>query len=227
MAASHIQAVLFDLDGVITDTAEYHYLAWKKLADELQVPFDRHFNEALKGLSRMDSLKKILENARPETSFSEEKLNELADRKNEYYKKLIRQISPANLLPGIQNLLEDIKKRGIKTALASASKNAMFVIDRLGIASYFDEIVDAARIQHGKPDPEIFLTGARKLDADPAFCIGIEDAEAGIQAIKAAGMFAVGVGTPDKMKQADFLVEGTRDLDFEKIESAFLLKNKG
>jgi len=226
MAASHIQAVIFDLDGVITDTAEYHYLAWKKLADELNIPFNRNFNEALKGVSRMDSLKKIISRAQPALSFSEDELNRLADRKNEYYKEYIQQITPDDLLPGITDLMEEIKQKGIKIGLASASKNAMVVLEKLGITSFFDGIVDAATIEHGKPDPEIFLAAARQLHAESASCVGIEDAEAGIQAIKAAGMFAVGIGTADKMKEADLRVEGTQKLSFIKIESAYLLKNK-
>ncbi|WP_018664770.1 beta-phosphoglucomutase [Heyndrickxia acidiproducens] len=227
MAASQIQAFIFDLDGVITDTAEYHYLAWKKLAEELNIPFDRAFNETLKGVSRMDSLMKILNHVEPAPAFSAEELAHLAARKNRYYVELIQQITPQDLLPGIEVLLKDIKDRGIRIGLASASKNAMFVINKLGIACYFDEIVDAAQIKNGKPDPEIFLTAAKQLGSDPAVCVGIEDAEAGIRAIKSAGMFAVGVGTPDQMQEADYRVNGTAELAYPQIESAFFLKRKG
>lgn len=210
-----LQAVIFDLDGVITDTAEYHYLAWKKLAGEIGVPFDRGVEEKLKGIGRMESLERILEQSDKEFTY-EQKMS-LAVRKNEFYLELIQGISKKDLLPGIENLLEQLKQRGIKIALASASKNARTVIEKLQIGDYFDALVDAAKIKKGKPDPEIFITAAEMLGIPFQYCIGIEDAEAGITAIKGANMFAVGVGKQGSMRQADWIVSEVSQLTFERL----------
>ncbi|GMB10125.1 beta-phosphoglucomutase [Thermolongibacillus altinsuensis] len=219
-----ISAFIFDLDGVITDTAEYHYLAWKQLAEELGIFFDREFNEQLKGVSRMESLERILAFGNQAERYTKEEKEALAAKKNEHYKQLIEKITPNDLLPGIAEMLEDLKKRGIKIGLASASKNAFAVIERLQIGGYFDTIVDAANIQHSKPHPEIFLTAAQQLGVPCVECVGVEDAEAGIQAIKAANMFAVGVGTKEAMKDADYIVESTADLNYESILKVFQQK---
>ncbi|MFB5673771.1 beta-phosphoglucomutase [Paenibacillus terreus] len=217
-----MRAVIFDLDGVITDTAEYHYLAWKSLAEELGLPFNKDFNEKLKGISRMESLELVL--SLDQGSYSEEQKLQLAAKKNDLYKTMIAQVTPADLLPGIEKLLKELKEAGLLTALASASKNASFILDRLEVAHYFDHIVDVALIRQGKPDPEIFLTAAAKLGVAPADCVGIEDAEAGIQSILAAGMFAVGVGTPAKMQQADLIVSSTERLSLSLLQSSFIKK---
>lgn len=212
-----LEAVLFDLDGVITDTAEYHYLAWKQLADELEIPFDRVVNERLKGVGRLDSLDIIL--AAAGVSLPLAKRVALADKKNEVYKQLIEGITPAGLLPGIAQLLEDLKQNQIKIGLASASKNALTVIGKLQIRDYFDVIVDAASLQKGKPDPEIFLRAADELKVPYRNCIGIEDAEAGVQAIHAAGMCALGVGTEAAMAQADWAVNTTSDVTLQHLQN--------
>jgi beta-phosphoglucomutase len=219
-----LRAMIFDLDGVITDTAEYHYLAWKQLAEELGIPFDREFNEQLKGVSRMESLEKILARGNRQNAYTPEEKERLATKKNEHYKQLIGRITPADLLPGIPEFLKEVKGAGVKIALASASKNAPFVIERLQIGHYFDAMVDAATIKNSKPHPEIFLRAGELLSVDPSECVGVEDAEAGIEAIKRAGMFAVGVGTPEAMHQADLSFSSTRDLDFPRIRQAFLEK---
>jgi beta-phosphoglucomutase len=214
-----LEGVIFDLDGVITDSAEYHYRAWKRLAEELDLPFDRAFNEQLKGLSRMDSLEKILAQDN-RTLPAEEKLA-LATRKNAYYRDLIADLSPQDLLPGIGELLIELKQAGIRIGLASASKNAPTVLERLGIADAFDTIVDPARLAKGKPDPEIFLTAAKQLNIPPTHCLGIEDAEAGIQAIQGAQMFAVGVGDERAMQQADWAVSSTAELTLSALREQF------
>ncbi|PTX64825.1 alpha,alpha-trehalose phosphorylase [Melghirimyces profundicolus] len=214
-----LEAVVFDLDGVLTDTAEYHYQAWKQLADELGIPFDRDFNEELKGLGRMDSLDRILEKGGK--SFSEEEKRRLADRKNGHYRKRIQRISPEDLLPGMGRLLRELKENGIRIALASASKNARTVIRQLKIESFFDTIVDAAHVSKGKPDPEIFLTAAEQLGVPRTNCAAVEDAEAGIRAIREADMFAVGVGTETAMKGADWIVSDTSKLTLQELKRRF------
>lgn len=216
-----VQAILFDLDGVITDTAEYHYLAWKKLARELGIEIDRTFNEQLKGVSRIDSLEKILAYGNRLQDFTREEKEALANKKNELYKKMITNITPADLLPGIKEFLEEVKQANLKTGIASASKNAFRVIDYLQVGDYFDIIVDAAKVEKGKPDPEIFLKGADQLGVDYCTCIGIEDAAAGIKAIKSAGMFAVGIGSRSELKEADIILSSTNELTLETILPAY------
>ena len=213
-----LRAVLFDLDGVITDSARYHYLAWKKLADELQIPFDEKYNEKLKGVSRMESLELILKNGNKENTFTEEEKKVLAEKKNQYYKEMIRKITPADILPGIRDLLISLKDKNIKTCVCSVSRNAFSLIDRLELRGYFDHIIDAARIKNAKPDSDIFAAGAYVLGAAPEECVGIEDARAGIEAIHKAGIKAVGIGTPEQMKDADLILSGTDELTREKLE---------
>ncbi|MCA1029616.1 beta-phosphoglucomutase [Bacillus timonensis] len=220
-----LQAVIFDLDGVITDTAEYHYLAWKALGEDIGIPFTREFNEELKGISRMDSLDKILALGGRVNDFSLEEKEQLAHKKNEHYKELIQKISPLDILPGIQELIVEIKEMKLKMGLASVSKNAFTVMDALRLTDQFDVIVDANTIANSKPDPEIFLTAARLLEVDPSHCIGIEDAAAGVDAIKSAGMFAVGVGSVQTLYKADVVYESTSDLSFKNMVELFE-KNK-
>jgi beta-phosphoglucomutase len=205
------RAVIFDLDGVITDTARYHYLAWKRLADAIGAPFDEAFNEQLKGIDRMGSLELILAQA-PRTFGATEKL-ELADAKNGHYQELVATMTPADLLPGALAALEQVRAAGLPIGLASVSKNAFTVLDRLGIRDRFDDVVDAATVRNGKPDPEIFLTAAAHLGVAPADCLGVEDAVAGVASIKGAGMFAVGVGDPRVLREADRVIPSMREFD--------------
>lgn len=207
-----IEAVIFDLDGVITDTAEYHYLAWKTLAEELNIPFSRELNEELKGISRMDSLERILVHGKKNHDFTESEKASLADKKNNHYCTLIQRITPEDILPGIQALISEIKERGLKVGIASVSKNAFTVIDSLRLKEQFDAIVDAKTIKNSKPDPEIFLTAAKLLQVEATACIGIEDAAAGVEAIKEAGMFAIGIGSKQTLSKADIVFESTADL---------------
>ncbi|GIP59608.1 beta-phosphoglucomutase [Paenibacillus woosongensis] len=211
-----LEAVIFDLDGVITDTAEYHYLAWKELAEELGLPFDRAKNERLKGVSRMESLEIVLEDS--ERSYTAEEKAELAKRKNASYKRMIEHITPADLLPGIRELLMSLQEQGIAVGLASASHNAPFILERLGASSWFQAVADPGSARKGKPDPEIFLLAAEMLGADPANCIGVEDAEAGIAAIRAAGMKAVGIGSAAQLGAADLLLASTAELSLDKLQ---------
>lgn len=213
-----LKAVIFDLDGVVTDSAVYHYRAWKRIADKLEIPFDAAYNEKLKGVSRMESLNLILDNGKGRSSYSEEEKEKLAFEKNEYYKEPIREITPEDLLPGIGELLAELKKAGISVGLASVSRNAAFIIRRLNVEQRFDYIADAAKVARSKPYPDIFLDCARHLGALPEECIGIEDAKAGIEAIKRAGMKAVGVGDAGQMQEADLILDGTKELSLEVLQ---------
>lgn len=215
----NIHGVIFDLDGVITDSARFHYKAWKRLADELEIYFDEEINERLKGIDRLGSFEIILERSREK--YTEEEKLKLADRKNEYYKELINTMSPEDLLPGAINTLKDLKEKGLKTGLASVSKNAFSVIARLKIGEYFDYIADAAKIKKGKPDPEIFLTVAHNLGLKPENCIGVEDAEAGVKAIKSAGMYAVGIGDSKILYGADDVIPGLDSFDINKYVDVY------
>lgn len=223
MEKNRLKAVIFDLDGVITDSAKYHYLAWKELADELGIPFDEEYNEKLKGVSRMESLELILENGNAGGRYTDEEKSAMADKKNENYKELIKAITPADLLPGIGSFLEELKESGIRIALASVSKNAPFIIGQLQLDDYFDYIADAEAVPHAKPFPDIFLAGMDAFGLKPEECVGIEDARTGIEAIHRAGMKAVGVGTPSEMEEAD-LVLPTEALSIETIRNSFAME---
>lgn len=211
MNNSRFKAVIFDLDGVITDTAHYHYLAWKRLAETQDVHFDHAFNENLKGIDRMGSLDLILASA-AKTYTPEEKLA-LADEKNLHYQELIATMSANDLLPGAVAALETVRAAGMKIGLASVSKNAFTVLERLGITDKFDYVVDAALIARGKPDPEIFLKAAHELGVAPADCLGVEDAVAGVASIKSAGMVALGIGLANVLTQADVVIPSLAQFD--------------
>ena len=220
-----LEAVIFDLDGVITDTAEYHFRAWKQLADEMGLPFDRAVNERMKGIGRMESLDIILE--RSGTSFTEQEKATLAARKNDYYRQLIKGIAPSDLLPGIEQLLKELKQNSVKIGLASVSKNVFTVVHQLQAADYFDVIVDPAKLQKGKPDPEIFMTAAESLGVPYRNCVGVEDAESGVDAIRAAGMLAVGVGTESAMRKSDWAVGDPSQITFERLRELIERRRDG
>ena len=212
------KGVLFDLDGVITDTAEYHYLAWKKFADELGITIDREFNEKLKGVSREDSLRLILEHGKRESDFSETEFQQLAKSKNDNYVEMIQAVSPKDVYPGILELLKELKNAGIKISLASASKNGPFLLKQMALTDYFDGIADPAKVAAGKPAPDIFILAAQVVGLDPDECIGIEDAQAGIAAIKACGALPVGVGQAEQLGDDIALVESTSELTLAFLE---------
>ena len=212
-----LECVVFDLDGVITDTAEHHFRAWQRLATEISLPFDRELNERLKGVSRMESLEIILEHAGRSATIQDKV--RLAERKNAYFRELIEGITPADLLPGIGDLLVALRARGVKTAIASMSHNVWDVVGRLGIEALIDLIVDPAALVKGKPDPEIFLAAAEQLGVRFEDCVGIEDARAGVEAIKAARMVAVGVGRD--LPGADWVVADTRSITVDALAACF------
>lgn len=209
------QAFIFDLDGVITDTALHHFRAWKMLADGLGIPFDEHDNEQLKGVGRLESLELILAKGGQQLSSGEK--TALTDKKNADYLELIKSITPADVLPGVTEALATLKEKKIRIGLASASKNATFVLERLGMLDQFDYIADAAKIPRGKPAPDIFLDVAKAFGLSSDACVGIEDAAAGVDAIKSADMFAVGIGEPDVLAKADLIFPSMRAFDVERI----------
>ncbi len=199
-------AGIFDLDGVIVDTAKYHYLAWKRLADSLRIDFTETDNERLKGVSRVRSLEILLEIG--ELTFDDEAKAEMAEQKNAWYVEYVHQMDASEILPGAAEYIRRLRKKGVKTALGSASKNTQLILQRLGIAALFDAVVDGNKVTRAKPDPEVFLRAADELGIPPASCVVFEDAEAGIEAALRAGMGAVGVGDPAILKKADVVIEG-------------------
>jgi len=206
-----IKACIFDLDGVIVDTAHYHYMAWKRLAGELGINLTPEDNERLKGVSRIDSLKIILELGNKK--LPPNKMEELADRKNGWFVEYVEAMKPNEIFPGVKKLISEMRQRSLKVGLASSSKNAKRVVELLGIAALFDAMVDGSMITHSKPDPEIFLLAAKRLDVEPKFCLVFEDAEAGVEAAVRAGMKCVGVGSPAQLKKANIIVSKTADFD--------------
>lgn len=213
------KAVLFDLDGVITDTAEYHYLAWKKLAEELGISIDRQFNEQLKGVSRDDSLRRIL--AHGGKTVTDTEFKQLTDRKNANYLEMIQAVRPADVYPGILSLLQDLRANGKKIALASASKNGPFLLKQMQLTAYFDAIADPAAVAHSKPAPDIFQAAAKGVGVQAAECIGIEDAAAGIAAIKSAGALPIGVGRAADLGDDIALVANTAELTLVYLENVW------
>lgn len=208
-----IKAFIFDLDGVLTDTAEYHYLAWKRLAEEEGIVFTRDDNEKLRGVSRRASLELILK-GRP---IPEEQVQEMMDRKNGYYRDYIKTISEKDLLPGALELLNKLKELNFRLALASASKNAPVVIERLGIAHYFEVIADGNSVEKTKPAPDLFLYAAEKLGLSPTECLVVEDAEAGVEAALAAGMLTIGIGPRERVGAADYVYPTVAEIRIEDI----------
>ena len=203
--------------GPFCTIPKYHYLAWKKLADELGLYFDEGINELLKGVSRIKSFEIILQKNNATDEYSPQETEKLANRKNEYYKEMIEQLTPNDVLTGIIPFIYAAKSHGIKCAVASVSKNAPRVLELLNISHLFDYIADAALVKKPKPDPEIFLTCANALGFKPDECIGVEDAQAGIEAIHAAGMLSVGINVTVTTVKPDFPLKSTSELDFEGI----------
>jgi len=212
-----IKACLFDLDGVIVDTAKYHYLAWRKLADELGIAFSVESNELLKGVSRMRSLEIILELGNK--TLTEQEKTACAEKKNAIYLEYIRQLREDEILPGVRSFIEELKANGIGVALGSTSKNASLILNQLKIMDLLDVIIDGNKVSKAKPDPEVFLLGARKLNVAPLNCVVFEDAIAGIEAARNAGMFCVGVGDKNRLTQADLVIPGLERFTLEDLRS--------
>lgn len=217
MARTSIRGFIFDLDGVLTDTAEYHYRGWKRLADEEGIPFTREDNESLRGIPRRESLMLILK----ERNYPEEKILQMMERKNNYYLEFIREVSPNDLLPGARELLEEIRKAGLKSALGSASKNAPDVVRRLGIASLLDAISDGNSVERQKPAPDLFLHAAHQLNLKPKECVVLEDAAAGIEAARTGRFHTVGLGPPERVGEADVIFPSLEGVHLDMLLSAF------
>jgi beta-phosphoglucomutase len=215
MGTMKISAVIFDLDGVIVSTDEFHYQAWKQISDQEKIYFDREINERLRGVSRMESLEIILSHS--EKNYSETDKLLLAQRKNDIYCVLLNKLSPNDILPGVINLLLSLKARDIKIAIGSSSKNTPFILEQIGLASSFDAIADGNSITNSKPDPEVFLLAAKKLGVAPEECAVIEDAQAGIDAAIAAGMMAVGVGTAASCVNAHLKLKDLSNLNIDQL----------
>jgi beta-phosphoglucomutase len=208
------QAILFDLDGVLTDTSEYHYRAWKRLADEEGIPFTREENDAhLRGVSRRESLMYILRDRK----VTEEQIQEMMDRKNRYYTEMIKDMTPADLVPGGRQLLQSIRDAGIKIAIASVSKNCRTVLERLDIVNTFDGIADGYSVANTKPAPDLFVYAAGSTNTPTSACLGVEDADAGIEAIKNAGMLALGIGPRERFHRADKVIPTLANMSLQDI----------
>jgi beta-phosphoglucomutase len=214
-----IKAAIFDLDGVIVDTAHYHYMAWKKLAAQLGIDLTIEDNERLKGVSRMRSLDIILEIGG--VSLPQDEKERLATRKNEWFLDYVEQMTPSEIFPGVKELIGILRSKGVLIGLASSSKNAPRVLELLQINELFDVVVDGTMIKHSKPDPEIFLLAASLLKLAPAECLVFEDAEAGVEAAVKAGMRCVGVGDPAQLGLANLVIKTTGQFtlaDLEKLQ---------
>lgn len=211
----NIEAGIFDLDGVIVSTDDYHFRAWKHMADDEGIYFDREINERLRGVSRMESLDIILE--RSSKKYSEEEKQELAERKNNIYRELLKELTPDDILPNVMNVLNTLKENKIKIAIGSSSKNTMFILNKIGLDNYFDAIADGTQITKSKPDPEVFLLASKKLNVKPESCLVFEDADAGVEAAVAGNMRVLAVGSASKNKKADYKMENLTYFDYNVI----------
>ncbi len=219
---SSFAACIFDLDGVIVDTARYHFSAWRRLANELGFDFTEEENEQLKGVGRMQSLELILSWGGKELT-SGEKM-EWAVKKNEWYLDLIKEMDEAEILPGTVHFLDELRANKIKVALGSASKNARTILGRIGLTNYFDAIVDGNLTTNPKPHPEVFLKGANAVQVAPESCVVFEDALKGVEAAIAGGMHVIGVGKPEILTEADHVISSLKEMSFAKLNN--ILKEK-
>ena len=210
---SSIKGCIFDLDGVIVDTAKYHYLAWSKISAELGFKFTLEDNERLKGVSRTDSLDILLKigGLNPDADTK----NKLASKKNKFYLEYVTKMDRSELLPGVESFILQLKNKGIKIALGSASKNSMLILNNLKITDYFDAIIDGNKVSLAKPNPEVFLLGAKELNLQPKECVVFEDSEAGIIAAINGRMFSIGVGNPKILYRADKVISGFQNLSLD------------
>jgi beta-phosphoglucomutase len=210
-------ACIFDLDGVIVDTARYHFLAWKRLTDQLGIYFTIEDNERLKGVSRMASLEIILEIGN--VKLDEQKKLEYATLKNEWYVEYISKMTPAEILPGSITFINEVRKAGMRTAIGSASKNTPMILERVGIRDLFDAVSDGNIISKAKPDPEVFLKAADMVHVSPDACVVFEDAVAGVQAALNAKMKCIGIGSPSILTKAHFVVSGLYEMNLAKLKT--------
>lgn len=207
------KAVIFDLDGVVVSTDNYHYKGWKKLADDENIYFDRKINERQRGVSRMESLDVLLEKS--DKTYTDEQKLEMATRKNNYYKEFLKDLTPDEILPGVMKFTEFLKSKGIKIAIGSSSKNTPAILKNIGLDSYFDAVADGNSIKNSKPDPEVFLLAARIIGEAPENCLVVEDADAGIDAAVAGGMDVIGVGSAASNQKATYRFADLDNADFD------------
>mgnify|MGYP000014424888 CR=1 FL=1 len=213
------KACIFDLDGVIVDTVPAHYTAWKAMADELNVPFDKAENENLKGVSRVASMEHIL--ALGNIEKTEEEILAYTVKKNEIYVGIISTMTPADILPGVVEFIDLLKANGIGIAIGSASKNTPTILKCVGLDKVFKVIVDGNQVSKSKPDPEVFLKGAEQLGVAPEDCVVLEDAKSGVKAAKNGGMKCIGVGSPEVLKAADVVVSDLTTVDIEFLKALY------
>jgi len=218
-----IDGFIFDLDGVLTDTAEYHYQGWQRLADALGILFDRERNEALRGVSRRRSLELLLAGR----VYPEAQMLEMMERKNRYYQELLKQVTPDDLLPGVRNLLDELRAAGLKIAIGSASKNAREVVQRLHIAPYIDALADGYSVVRPKPAPDLFVYAAGLVHVYVNDCVVFEDAAAGVEAAKTAGMYTVGLGPIERVGQADLVLPDLSSVTLHNIMQRLAPVNSG
>lgn len=209
------KAVIFDLDGVIVCTDECHYKGWKKLADEEGIYFDREINQRLRGVSRMESLEIVLEKANK--AYTAEEKAEMAERKNNFYREYIKDLTPADVLPGVMDFCEKLRAQGVKLAIGSSSKNTPAILKGIGLDTYFDAVADGNQITKSKPDPEVFLLAAKLVGINPADCMVVEDAEAGVDAALAGGMDVLGLGKAVENSNATYKAAGLNTFDIAKL----------
>ncbi|GKX65757.1 beta-phosphoglucomutase [Inconstantimicrobium mannanitabidum] len=210
-----IKAVIFDLDGVIVSTDDYHYRAWKAMADEKGIYFDRTINERLRGVSRMESLEIILEKANKE--YTNEEKNSMAEKKNNLYRELLNELTPDDILPGVMKALEELKANNIKIAIGSSSKNTPFILEKIGLSNYFDGVADGNEIENSKPDPEVFLLAAKKVKVVPEECLVVEDADAGVEAALAGNMKVLAVGYASNNETANYKFKDLSTVEITEI----------
>jgi len=210
-----ISACIFDMDGVLVHTEMHHFFAWKRLAKTLGFTIDEEFNEKLKGVSRTVCIDLILEHGGIQKTQHEK--NKLAEQKNKWFLESVSSINENDVLPGVIDFLQDLRKNSYKMAVGSASKNAPLLLEKMGITSFFDAIIDGNKIQNAKPHPEVFLRAAQELAIDPFECVVFEDAQSGVEAAKTAGMFCVGVGDPVVLFKADVCIQNFVDMNLLKL----------
>jgi len=211
-----IKACIFDLDGVIVDTATFHYKAWKRLANEMGFDLTPEQNEQLKGISRMKSLDILLEIGN--LNKTDEEKQQHAEKKNNWYRAYIKEMKPDDILPGTLEFFNELKEANIKIGVGSASKNAKTILHQIQIESYLDSIIDGNKVSEAKPDPQVFLKGANELNENPEHCVVFEDAQSGIEAAKNGGMFSIGVGSEKNLYMADMVIAGLHEMDITKLK---------
>ena len=214
-----IKACIFDLDGVIVDTAKYHFIAWKRLANELGIDLTEAENEELKGVSRMQTLEIILEKGHLQNNFSQEEKIALATKKNEWYREFVKKMDRNEVLPGVVDFLETLQANHIKIALGSASRNAPTILEVTNMQHYFEVVIDGNKTTRSKPDPQVFQMGATELGVAPNEAVVFEDSIKGLNAALTGGFFAVGIGNPEQLGHAHFVVSGLHEMTFDRLST--------